>query len=825
MYKLENNVNWTNELKNAFKHGITKAKIIYDDTEINYDNGLKDIEIQDSRYVPNLGFIGQATSRMATINLLNNNQSVNLENKELEIYIGADYNNETYYINYGKFIVDSAPENDETNGTIKIVAYDYMIKFNKEYDITGIVFPCTLKELLTNLCSQAEVELGTENFANQDFVVTDNQFEGKTLREVLQNIAKCAFSWARIGQDNKLYLDFANDQLDADIITEDAKFIVTEDDEKILTTEDSIEAIEILTINDYYQDNYKKANEYYGAINKVTYGDSNITGQEESVQDSADIAINGVKEIIINDNYFAYTTQKRQALIQEGTKLFGLKYMPIQQIKTIGLIYLDCNDIIKIEDVEGNYVITRCFSHIIKYNGATSDEFKTESNSDNQKKYENKKAASTQNSITEISVDRAEKKITSIVQQIGDRSQKTTTITQDIDGIESQVEDIEDLTNVVTGSKTVSINNAYPNNDILELHIYGNNGVFNYNLFIADDLYPSETLYPYGDSQLRFYNSKEDKTIELGVEEVLRANTETRDEVFINHEGKITLIRRINSDGTTKQNPVITELGTVHFTLVSGTNTFQIVNYTAEIEVKYAIRSSYTNVFATRVEMESSITQTAQEINLEVRKKVDNDEIISRINQSAEQIQIDAKKISLTGKSIDLTGDNIVITSTNFSVDRHGNIVANNGKFTGDLTLNYGNEILVKDSDGNKYMSMDAGGIGFFDDYSVLSNSISRTTDGVHDGISLKASYIGSYVSIGYRETSRIRYESDTDEIWLYKLPKINGTGTGKIFADAGGIEINNGLITDWNLTTTTGTVTVDGVTLTFKSGLLVGVT
>ena len=51
------------------------------------------------------------------------------------------------------------------------------------------------------------------------------------------------------------------------------------------------------------------------------------------------------------------------------------------------------------------------------------------------------------------------------------------------------------------------------------------------------------------------------------------------------------------------------------------------------------------------IEMNSSINQTAEEINLEVRKKVDENEVISKINQSAEEIQIEADKISLERKN------------------------------------------------------------------------------------------------------------------------------------------------------------------------------
>lgn len=656
MYKLENNVEWTNDLKDAFKHNTTRAKIVYDNTEINYDNGIKELTLEDNVYVPDVGFIGQATSKKLTLILLDNQQTINLENKEFELYIGADYNNQTYYINYGKFIVNEPPENDSTNGTIKIIAYDYMIKFNKTYQ-DGVTYPIKMKNYLANICTQAGVQLGSQSFPNENFWVTDNQFEGKQLREVIKHIAKCAFSWARIGQDNKLYLDFNA----------------------------TGNVIETFGLDDYKQDGFKRANEYYGPINKVTYADSDIQGQEESVFNESSIALIGTKELVIYDNFFAYTTQKRQDLIQSGNVLFGFNYMPVTQLELTGAIYLDCTDIIEAVDGQNNSVTTRVFAHTIKYNGAISDTVSAPALSNNQETYKNINTTTNAENRTEIMVDRANKKIQSITSQIGDRSQKTTTITQDIDGINSKVEDIEDLTRIATGNQTVTISDAYPNEDILELHIWGNNSVFNY-LYPRDDLYPEDTLYPYGDSRIRFYNDEEDRTIELNIMDVLRANDEVKDELYIDYEGNVSLIRRVNNDGTTKTTPVTTLLGQLHFKLIEGNNTFTILNYIAQIEVKYAIKSDYTDIFATRVEMDSTVNQTAQEIDLsvnkkledyttleetegyvtelnstisvtaeeinsEVSKKVGNNEIISKINQSAEQIQINANKISLARKT------------------------------------------------------------------------------------------------------------------------------------------------------------------------------
>lgn len=81
-------------------------------------------------------------------------------------------------------------------------------------------------------------------------------------------------------------------------------------------------------------------------------------------------------------------------------------------------------------------------------------------------------------------------------------------------------------------------------------------------------------------------------------------------------------------------------------------------------------------------ELNANITTKADEITSTVSKKVGKNEIISQINQSAEQVQIDADKISLSGKEIDLTSDDITISSNNFVVDKNGNVVIFSDKGT-----------------------------------------------------------------------------------------------------------------------------------------------
>ena len=288
------------------------------------------------------------------------------------------------------------------------------------------------------------------------------------------------------------------------------------------------------------------------------------------------------------------------------------------------------------------------------------------------------------------------------------------------DRIEERIDAIEDLTNEATGIKSVTLQNCVVGS-LLEMHIFGNNSVFDA-LYPLNNLYQADNLYPYGDSRIVVTDENNNsKTYELGITDVLRQNGDVQDEYVLEY-GQAKVIRRINSDGTIKQTETIEELGEFAIDIANGTNTITIKNYSASLNVKYAIKSDFTEVFATKVEMNSSITQTAEEINLEVRKKVDENEVISKINQSAEAVQIEANKISLNGKNVNLTGDNVTISSNNFNVDKYGNMTCSNANINGSITSNNATitggtirvnadssvEIikLTDSSDSNRYVSL-----------------------------------------------------------------------------------------------------------------------
>lgn len=89
----------------------------------------------------------------------------------------------------------------------------------------------------------------------------------------------------------------------------------------------------------------------------------------------------------------------------------------------------------------------------------------------------------------------------------------------------------------------------------------------------------------------------------------------------------------------------------------------------------YQTKEAMSNYY-TQSETKSLIDVAAESITLEVKKKVGADEIISKINQSAEKIEIEARKINLHG---------IVTANDNFKILEDGSMEAKNGKFVGKI--------------------------------------------------------------------------------------------------------------------------------------------
>lgn len=398
---------------------------------------------------------------------------------------------------------------------------------------------------------------------------------------------------------------------------------------------------------EYINDTNVNFGEKYGPINSIVLARA---GESDKIykKDQNSIDKNGLCELMIKENQFINFNDRVDYLQELSEKLFGVEYY-LNDFVSTGIMYYDLLDVynVKIGDKTYNCLMLNDEQDITQ---GLEENIYTERPEKSETDYT--KADKTDQKInqTNLVVDKQNQKIEGVISQIGDRSEKTTTITADIDGLNSKVSQLEDVTNETTSTTGILILENCQQGPLLNLKIFGNNTVFKY-LYPSDTLYPSNTLYPYGDSRIvvtSFPNGSEtgiSKIYELGVMDVLRQKGNIRDE-FIIEQSQAKVIRRINKDGSIKDNEEIEELGEIHIDLEKGKNVIQIQNYTAEMYCKYAIQSEYTDVFATKVEMNSEIKQTASEINLEVSKKVNETELGTKIVQNFENVKIAWNKIT-----------------------------------------------------------------------------------------------------------------------------------------------------------------------------------
>ena len=593
--------------------------------------------------------------------------------------------------------------------TMMIIALDNMIKFEFNYDGSELISKgeATLLEVAQDICKKAGVELNSTSFLNSDkkVAVYDNTV---TARKYISYIAESAGGFACIDRKGKLcFRKFYQDE-----------------------TEIPLEIF----------GEYKWGEEF--KISKVSYEDG-IRSFKFGDDTRNNLWINQENMYIVDEDQVKKIYNEIKDLT---SNTFEGKTVIDPAIDLGDKIVIDGKNVIYQGEMslEGSFIAQISSKIQIKQKEETT--VKKES-----QKVVNRKVQSR--------IDQAEGKIEQLVEETSDQSQKLTKVEQTVDSISQKVSDIEDLTQTTEGIKTVALANCIEGN-LLELHIYGNNTVFNY-LLLDDKLTLNDNLYLEGDDLIRVTDKDNNiKTYSLGITEALRQNNEVCDE-FVLENGQAKVIRRVNKSGLTKAKESVENLGKLEISLKEGTNTITINNYTAKIKAKYVIKSAYSDTFATKVEMNSEIKQTKESIDLSVNKKLEDystttemnsaislkageitssvsktyetkesatkqysnikqttdnitsvvgkkvgsNEIISKINQSAESVSIDAKKININGT---------VSANGNFLVDPDGNMKAKNGTFSGNIDVGENNYLRSKDSKGNILMQIDKNGTDYY---------------------------------------------------------------------------------------------------------------
>lgn len=373
-----------------------------------------------------------------------------------------------------------------------------------------------------------------------------------------------------------------------------------------------------------------------GPINSIVLARA---GESDKIykKDQTSIENNGLCELMISENQFMNFNDRADYLQELSDKLFGVEYH-LNDIVSTGIMYYDLLDKynIKIGDTTYSCLMLNDEQDITQ---GLEENIHTDRPETSETDY--KKADTTDRKLnqTYLIVDKQNQKIEGVISQIGDRSEKTTTITADIDGLNSKVSNITDLTKESTGIKTIILENC-AEGQLLKLIIYGNNTAFK-PFVLSDNLYLSDNLLLKDSKSLLRVTDEKGNSIDydLNIADTLRQKNNTRDEYILDN-GKAQIIRRINVDRTIKDNETIEDLGDLSITLSQGKNIVSIVEYSAEMYIKYAQRSDLTDTFATKVELNTSISQTSTSIMSEVNKKVDEMELGTKIEQNAEAVKV-----------------------------------------------------------------------------------------------------------------------------------------------------------------------------------------
>ena len=632
-----------------------------EDNVILTETDIVNTSYEDYRYVDTATIcIGQFVARTISGELKNVNNAFEIENKEIKVEFGVKTNAGTNYYSLGNFLI-TAPTDDDVKDKTTFEAMDYTKKFNQEFDGIGLSFPCTALELAQYCCDKCDVELATTTFTNSDFIIPNNQYEtGDTYRKVMQDIGKLAYSWVRIGWDNKCYIDF------------DVPTTVTNKYDKISTS-------------NYYDLSLQK--KVFGPVNRVVIGMTDIEGENAYIEDEDSIAVNGVCELQIMDCNITYTPELRQQAITGASRLFGLTYLPLE-INTTGHPWLLGKELIEVTTTEGTKVTTIPFDRTIEYMGHIKTKLTSKADTKVETEYKNPGTLETSVRQTRIVVDKQNQTITQLVTNVDEYDNRITQVEQDVDSISQQVSQISDLTREVTNNGSVTLEDAYQGN-LLEFRIYGDVCPF----FPRTNVYPSSTLFLKPSKYyltVEYQESGETKQTVISLPfDYLLINGDVYDEFVVETNGSCYKIKRLEllADGSVselEEEQIITYDNMI-IPIYEGNNKYYLNYYTPMFYAKYAKQSDLTDVFATKVEVNSSITQTRDEIELSVTQEItdatDTDTLISKINLSPGQIKLEGT----------------VTANENFKILQDGSIKAVNGSFSGDIFLDDGKKVIGGD--------------------------------------------------------------------------------------------------------------------------------
>lgn len=565
----------------------------------------------------------------------------------------ATYNGTNATKTYGPFYLKEKPSFNASSKAYEHTMYDGFLKAMVDYQPITITYPATVLDFFKQLCLECGFTTNITSLPNGSRTISMDIYDGinYTYRDVFDDIANATGSLFRCNNN--------------------------------VIEKRSLGTSAITVDDDLLKNQNIDLGEHFGPINCVVLSRS---GGADNIYKRDEI-LTSWNEYKIVDNQLMNDNNRSDYLDELYNALYGIEY-DIFDLELVG--YGGFNPLDKVSITTNNTTYTSyVFNNEIKFTQGVEECIYTEMPEESTTDYNAASTTDKKINQTYIIANKNTQQIQSVVSQIGDRSEKTTTITQDIDTISQQISQVADLTKEETQNSALIIEDAIAS-DLIKFSIVGEMSL----LYPRDNLYPSNDLYPLDSFLIIEDEEGNQNKLWLPLTYLHYWNTNVYDE-FVVENGQAKIIRRVgvNDDGSfyALTTPTEEDKGELNIPISTGYNKIWLESFfdkTLRYYAKYGTESDLTEVFATKVEMNSAITQTANSINLEVSKKVDEDEVIAAINLTSEEAKINAEKITLEG---------IVTANENFKVLEDGSIEAVNGKFTGNVYLEDGNVVVGGD--------------------------------------------------------------------------------------------------------------------------------
>ena len=553
------------------------------------------------------------------------------------------------YVDFGDYIVKSVEKQEDTNSYL-IQCYDFMLKSMKDYENIGITYPISIRDYIIAICNHLGLVFknATDTFPNYDKMIPNELYldsDGKSLdytfRDVFDELSQVTASTICIDMEtNKLELRYIND------------------------TEDIID-------EEYLKDVNVNFGEKFGAINTIVLSRS---AGSDNIYYPAILPENPIEYKIV-DNQIMNDNNRVDYLPDIYNALNGLEYY-INDYSSIGICYYDICDRYNVQVGNKTYSCVMFNDEIDITQGLEENiytDMPEETNTDYTK------------------ADKTDRRI----------NQTWLMVDKQNGIIESLVEKIVDVSEIKNGVGQVQLENAHEgilhklsiSGQISLLFPQSESDLYGYPLVPSDDLVPSSTLtpsspVPYGNEVLYPSSTLYPRGSVLLIDDVeytldfdfLNYLSPSVFDEFVYKDGECWIIRRvgINSQGNkyALDEEVIEPRKPVNLEVKSDSIIKLKSIENAIYSVEYLLENEYTDIFATKVDVSSQITQTNNKIEATVKSVADDDgeitsgSILLALNKDESELKLEANKIGLEGYTTINGG---------FSIDENGSVKITSG--------------------------------------------------------------------------------------------------------------------------------------------------